>query len=135
MKAKNQNQKQSHKLNRIVLRRIKTVAFSSYSTYASVAFDPVKEIVSCKQKWKNQPITMPILRPLQYILPLVTQRIKTVTFSSYSTYASVAFDPVKEIVSCKQKWKNQPITMPILRPLQYILPLVTLTTQFSLDCE
>lgn len=78
---------------------------------------------------------VPIEKKSHKLNRIVLRRIKTVAFSSYSTYASFAFDPVKEIVSCKQKWKNQPITMPILRPLQYILPLMTLTTQFSLDCE
>ena len=61
MKIKDRSRKRSHKLDGIVVRRIRTFPFPSDAAYDSVAYDPVKTIDcrSRKQKRKNQPITMP----------------------------------------------------------------------------
>ena len=63
VKIENRSRKRSHKLDRVG--RIRTVPFSSDSAYDSDAYDPWK--LDCrirKQKRKNQPITMPVLRQL-----------------------------------------------------------------------
>ena len=59
MKIENRSRKRSHKLDGIGVGRIRTVPFSSDSTYDSDAYDPVKlDCRSRKRKRKNQPITM-----------------------------------------------------------------------------
>ena len=42
VKIKDRSRKRSHKLDGIVVRRIRTFPFSSDSAYDSVAYDPVK---------------------------------------------------------------------------------------------
>ena len=71
MKIENRSRKRSHKLDGIGVGRIRTVPFSSDSTYDSDAYDPVG-------------------------------RIRTVPFSSDSTYDSDAYDPVKTRLSESQ---------------------------------
>ena len=52
MKIENLSRKQSHKFDGIRVGRIKTIPFSSDSTYDSKAYDSVKTRLSeCKQKY------------------------------------------------------------------------------------
>ena len=61
MKIENRSREGSHKLDGIGVGRIRTVPFSSDSSYDSDAFDPVKTRLSESQEEaeENQPITMP----------------------------------------------------------------------------
>ena len=69
MKIENRSRKRSVKPDGIGVRRIKTVPFSSDSVYDFDAYDPVTTRLSqSKQKRKNQPITMLVLRRPEYSL-------------------------------------------------------------------
>ena len=55
MKIKDQSHKWSHKLDRIRLWNIRTFPFSSDSAYGSVAYDPVKTILSESEAEADEP--------------------------------------------------------------------------------
>ena len=63
MKIENWSRKWCHKLARIVVRRIRTVPFTSASSHDSKAYDPVKtELSEPQAEVKNTSITMRVLR-------------------------------------------------------------------------